>query len=103
MARLQNLWLALLRAIPKLIGNWGWRPPEWLARSGRSISTAVHFILADARRVAAVVLLLAATIAGTLWYRGRPTPHYVAYTVTEPPLTTYDYRNNPEIHPLHIE
>jgi hypothetical protein len=51
-----------------------------------------------------IAALAAVTAAGALtWYKLRPRPHYVEYTVTAPQLTEYDEKGISSIYPLTVE
>ena len=84
---LRALLVALLRA---LIGRWEWQPPSWLGWLAGRVQLAWRYLMADLKRAAAVLLVLVAMAGGWVWYKHRPVPHYVTYTVTAPGLTEYD-------------
>src|SRR5579872_7564069 len=77
---------AMSRVSTPVIGHWQWQPPAWLAWTGRRIATARRYLAADYRRAGAAAVLVAAAIGGWIWYRSRPVPHYVAYSVAAPGL-----------------
>src|SRR3954463_7203178 len=93
--------LANLRAIStNIFGEWKWQPPSWLVWVARHVAHAARFLFANPRRIAALLLLLAASVSGLIWYRNRPVPHYVAVTVTAPGLTEYGEKGISSIKPL---
>lgn len=100
LARLRALWAALLRAAAKLpaqisrlstpvVGHWDWQPPSWPLRIAGGLACGWRYLAADAKRAAIALLVLVGVIGGSVWYKGRPVPHYVTYTVTAPGLTEY--------------
>ena len=114
LATLRKLLAALQRATTKLpagiswlsaraIGRWEWQPPSWLGWIGRRLAQAGRYIAADARRAVIVLLVLVGAIGGWVWYKSRPVPHYVTYTVTAPGLTEYDEKGISSIKPLAIQ
>ena len=97
---LQALWASLLRVATTLasgfswltaraIGHWEWQPPYWLIWFGQHLLRGWRYLVADAKRVAIVLLVLFSAIGGWVWYRSRPVPHYVAFTISAPGLTDY--------------
>src|ERR1700722_7231822 len=114
LASLRLLWAALLRAVMKLtsgiswlsarvIGKWKWQPPSWAPWIGRRIAQGGHYVAADSRRAAVFVLVLMGAVGGLVWYRNRPVPHYVAYSVTGPGLTEYGDKGISSIKPLIVQ
>ena len=97
----------ILRFARKLIhtmfGHVQWQAPEWIRWTGAQVSGAVRFLRADRKRLlaAAVAFLLAA--GAIAWYKLRPRPHYVEYTVTAPKLTEYDENGISTIYPLAVD
>ncbi|HEX4999481.1 MAG TPA: alpha-2-macroglobulin [Terriglobia bacterium] len=89
--------------LSQVFGNVHWQAPEWLRWTGRQQVRAWRFLRADWRRLAALALAVTAAAAGLWWYKTRPQPHYVEYTVMAPVLTTYDENGKPEIHPLRVQ
>lgn len=94
--RLQHL-------LANVFGHWQWQPPSWLSWSGAHTAHAGRYVLADPRRIAAALLALAGLAGAVVWYKNRPIPHYVTYTVTAPELTEYSDRGISYIHPLDIQ
>jgi uncharacterized protein YfaS (alpha-2-macroglobulin family) len=72
----------------------------WL---GARAVLAWRYLIADWKRAAAVPVSLIAIVAGVHWYRTRPVPHYVEYTVTPPGLTVYNDNGIASIMPLTVE
>jgi alpha-2-macroglobulin len=114
LAGLRTLGTALLRAVlkvlaafvwltAKVIGRWQWQPPEWIRWIGRRFAQFARYLAADLKRAAAFLLLLLALGGGWYWYKTRPVPHYVTYTVTAPALTEWGDRGITSIKPLAIE
>src|ERR1017187_4321922 len=88
-------WAALARAAQKVpggiarvseraIGRWNWQPPAWLAWSRRRVAQAVCYVAADKKRAGIVLIALVGIAGGWLWYKSRPVPHYVTYTISAP-------------------
>ena len=86
----------------RVLGRWQWQPPSWLTWIGGRLARGWRYVAADARRAAAFALVLVAATGGWLWYKSRPVPHYVTYTVTAPGLTEYDDRGIFSIKPLAV-
>jgi uncharacterized protein YfaS (alpha-2-macroglobulin family) len=122
MTRMQAVRQVLLGLIGKLLvgvswfvtrvfGIFEWHPPAWISRLkqalGREIAgpwrEVVRFFRADWKRSAALALALAALLGGYLWYRSRPKPHYVEFTLTAPTLTEYGDNGISAISPLNIK
>ncbi|MCU1257342.1 MAG: alpha-2-macroglobulin family protein, partial [Bryobacterales bacterium] len=85
-----------------VIGNLEWHPPRWIGWSGQQFIRAWRYLVADRRRVAALLLALVSAMAGAVWYKTRPTPHYVNITLTPPGLTAYNDSGIAYIQPLKI-
>ena len=85
------------RLLVGVFGRWKWDTPGWLAWMDRRTRTGWRFVTANPKRASAAAALLVAAGAGYAWYASRPTPHYVAYRVHSPALTTYDDRGIPRI------
>lgn len=111
---LRTLGTALLRAVDKapaaiawlgarIIGRWKWEPPRWLAWAGHGIVRGGRHLAEDTRRTAVGAAILLAFIGGWVWYKNRPVPEYVTYTVTAPALTEWGDRGIVVIHPLAVE
>jgi uncharacterized protein YfaS (alpha-2-macroglobulin family) len=115
---MQTVWQTLLGFIGKLLvgiswvvthtlGEAEWHPPAWVRRVAPAIAgpwrKGVRFLAADWRRGVAVLLAAVALFAGYRWYRNRPRPHYVEFTVTAPALTEYGDNGVSAISPLKIE
>jgi hypothetical protein len=73
----------------RVVGNWEWQPPSWLAWVGALLSRGWRYLVTDFWRLAVVLLVLASAIGGWVWYKSRPVPHYARYTVNAPGLTEY--------------
>jgi uncharacterized protein YfaS (alpha-2-macroglobulin family) len=87
----------------RVLGRWSWQPPFWLAwLAGRSLQ-AWRWVVADAKRAAVAILLLLGAIGGGVWYKARPTPHYVTYTINAPGLTEYGEKGISSIKPLDVQ
>ena len=111
---LRAFWAALLRVATKLIagiswlgtrviGRWEWQPPAWLGWFGNRLAQAGRYIAADAKRAGLILLVLASMVGGWVWYKSRPVPHYVTFTVTAPGLTEYDEKGISSIKPLAVQ
>src|SRR5262245_24059784 len=92
-----------MRFLTGVFGRWNWQRPAWVAAAGRRIANALLYISADARRIGAGLLVSAGLASAWVWYATRPTPHYVTYTVTPPPLTEYNWNDTPIIQPATFE
>jgi uncharacterized protein YfaS (alpha-2-macroglobulin family) len=95
-----GFWESLRKLATAVIGQWQWQPPAWLGWTGRQCLRAWRFLLADWKRAAVLVLLLIGSAAGYRWYKTRPIPHYVEYTLAPPGLTGYDDNGIAMIRPL---
>ena len=83
--------LERLRAILQiLVGNWQWQPPAWIRWTAGRVRLGWRFSAADLRRLAVAALVLVSVAAGWIWYKNRPVPHCVTFTVTAPALTEYN-------------
>ena len=111
---LKAFWAALLRVAAqafagvkwlsaRVIGQWEWQPPAWIKWTGSRLRQGAGYIVADAKRAGVILLVLAGMIGGWVWYKSRPVPHYVTYTVTAPGLTEYDEKGISSIKPLAIQ
>ena len=118
MTRMQALWQVLLGVVGKVLvgvswfitrvfGVFEWHPPAWAAWIGQSIAEfwrqTARFVAEDRKRAGAALLALVALIGGYAWYRSRPKPHYVEFSVTAPALTEYDEKGIKTISPLDIQ
>src|SRR5437764_7073214 len=93
----------LLNLIAKIFGHVQWQAPEWIQWTGLQLRHAVRYLLADRKRLL-IASLAFVTVAGAFtWYKLRPRPHFVEYTVTAPKLTEYDEKGNPSIDPLMVD
>jgi uncharacterized protein YfaS (alpha-2-macroglobulin family) len=96
----------LLKHIRNLVltifGRWHWEAPAWIGAAGRGSGKAWRWLIADRRRLAAAVLAVVALCGGTVWYKLRPRPHYVDYTITAPELTEYNEKGISAIHPMQV-
>jgi uncharacterized protein YfaS (alpha-2-macroglobulin family) len=86
-----------------LFGHWQWESPAWIKWVGAQFAVFRRFLAADRKRAAALVVLLVAVGGASAWYVTRPKPDYVAYTVTPPPLTTYDEMGIQHINSMRIQ
>ena len=87
----------------RVIGRWEWQPPAWVLWAGRRVAQGWSYLAADARRAAAAVLVLIGVTGGWIWYRHRPVPHYVSYTITAPGLTEYGDKGISSVKPLVVQ
>jgi hypothetical protein len=87
----------------QVLGQWQWQRPVWIDWSGRQLGRGWRFATADATRISIAVAALTALNAAGIWYKTRPTPHYVQYKVTPPELTEYDEKGISHIYPLTVE
>src|SRR5579872_1247486 len=85
------------------VGKWQWQPPSWILWIARRLAVAGRFLAADVRRMAAAVFLVFVAAAGGLWYKTRPIPHYVTFTITPPALTEYCNTGICVINPLIVQ
>ena len=107
-------WAALARAAQKVpggvarvseraIGRWNWQPPAWLAWSGRRVAQSGRYLAADKKRAGIALIALVGIAGGWLWYKSRPVPHYVTYTISAPGLTEYGDKGISSIKPLAVK
>ncbi|HXS96471.1 MAG TPA: alpha-2-macroglobulin [Candidatus Limnocylindrales bacterium] len=94
---------SIRKFLTAVFGSWGWEPPAWILTAGRGVSRAWRFLASDWRRASAATLLLLAVAGGLVWYKSRPKPHYVTYSVTAPELTEYNEKGISSIKPLQVE
>src|SRR5580704_2197775 len=100
---LSTLWSALTRFSVHLIGRWQWQPPGWIATLRGHIAAPWRYAAAEPKRAAFVLLGLLSLVGGYVWYQHRPIPNFLEYTVTAPPLTTYDDNGIAAIQPLKVD
>ena len=103
MGFLRAFWSGFSRFTFLLIGRWHWQLPGWIAVLRRQLETFWRSAIAEPKRAVAVQLGLLGLLGGYVWYRHRPEPNFVQYTVTAPPLTTYDDNGIASIQPLKID
>ena len=90
------------RLLVGVFGRWKWEAPGWLAWMDRRARSGWRFSTANPKRASAAAALLVAAGAGYAWYASRPKPHYVAYRVHSPALTTYNDSGIPRIKSMAI-
>jgi alpha-2-macroglobulin len=88
--------------IHKVFGHVQWQMPAWIPWTARHLRDAVRYLTADRRRLLAAALVFVTATGALAWYKLRPRPHYVAYTVTVPKLTEYDENGIASISPLTV-
>jgi uncharacterized protein YfaS (alpha-2-macroglobulin family) len=88
--------------LTKIFGRWHWEAPDWVPSARRRAGHTRDWLIADPKRLPAIGVLLVGTIAGAVWYKTRPRPHYVEYAVTAPALTEYNEKGISAIHPLQV-
>ena len=94
---------SVLKLIHKVFGQVQWQAPEWIRWTGLQFRGAARYLIADRKRLM-IAALAVVTAAGALaWYKLRPRPHYVEYTVTAPKLTEYDEKGISSIYPLRVD
>ncbi len=93
----------LLKAIHKVFGQVQWQAPEWIRWTGVRFRNAVRYLFADRKRLMIAALALVTAAGAVTWYKLRPRPHYVEYTVTAPQLTEYDEKGISSIYPLAVD
>jgi uncharacterized protein YfaS (alpha-2-macroglobulin family) len=103
MRYLQALRAALAWIASRLFGHVQWQPPTWMRFSAARTRDAARYFAADIRRVAIGVVVLASIAGAYVWYKSRPIPHYVTFTVTAPALTEYNDKGISVIHPIAVE
>jgi len=94
LARLRASWGRAARAV---FGDVSWQPPTWWVRSSaatqRTGTATLTAVRANPRFASAILLAIAVVIAGAWygwhWYRSRPKPIEVGFTVMAPPVTCY--------------
>jgi uncharacterized protein YfaS (alpha-2-macroglobulin family) len=89
--------------IRKVFGQMQWQAPEWIHWTGLQFRNGIRYLMADRKRILIAALVLVVAAGGMTWYKIRPRPHYVEYTVTAPELTEYDENGISSIHPLMVE
>jgi len=87
----------------KLFGRWQWQAPAWIRWAGDQWARFTRYVAADRKRAAGLLLVLIAASGALAWYVTRPKPDYVEYTVSPPPLTTYDEMGVQHIYPMRID
>src|SRR5947209_2348173 len=114
MARIYAGWGALVRLLAVLltgiswltahaIGRWQWQAPAWLAWIGHQLGRSRRYLAADPKRAGILLLALASVSGGYIWYKNRPKPHFVEYTITAPALTEYNDSGIASIKSLKID
>src|SRR5262249_16300378 len=100
---LRGLGATLLGAAAKVTGRLPWQPAFWLGWVGRRLARVWRFLIADVKRWATVLVLVLGAIGGWAWYKSRPVPHYVTFTVTAPALTEYNEKGISSIKTLDVK
>jgi uncharacterized protein YfaS (alpha-2-macroglobulin family) len=77
----------------KVTGSLQWEPPQWPGVVGRFLQRWWLYLF-----IGLVILA-----AGVAWYKLRPVPHYVEYTITQPGLTQYGDNGISSIKPLVVD
>jgi len=90
-------WLSL-----QAFGLWQWEAPPWILWLRKQSGRSKRAIVSHPKHAALAALVLIAAAAGYAWYVTRPQPHYVTYSVANPPLTTYDDKGKQHILPLKV-
>jgi hypothetical protein len=99
-----NRFLMFLRnLLPQVFGQVQWQMPAWIPWTDRQLRSGVRYLAADRKRLVAATLVLLAAGGALAWYKLRPRPEYVAYTITAPKLTEYDDNGVSTIYPLSID
>ena len=93
----------LLKAIHKVFGQVRWQAPEWIQWTGLQVGNAVRYLRADRKRLIIAALVFAAAAGALTWYKLRPRPHYVEYSVTAPKVTEYDENGVASIDSLTVD
>src|SRR5512132_3396315 len=101
-AWLPTLWRGTVWLVVRVLGHWHWDAPGWVTWSRAQSGRGWRYLGAKPWRGAVVAVVVAATAAGAVWYKLRPKPHYVGYTVNEPGLTEYDEKGISSIKVLTI-
>ena len=102
-AQLTTGWAGVSRFVQKIFGRFEWQPPAWLAWTASQLARAGRYLAADAKRAGVALLLLLSMAGGLVWYKTRPVPHYVTYTIEAPALTEYGDKGISSIHPLAVQ
>src|SRR5947209_9492171 len=100
---LRSLRTGASRVASLVIGNWQWQPPAWALTTHQYAGRGRRYLAADWRRWALLLLVLVCAAGGYRWYKTRPVPHYVAYSVTPPALTTYTDNGSTVIQPMMVQ
>lgn len=85
-----------------LFGRWQWEAPAWLRTVGTRIAAGWRYVRSHRTVSIGGGLFLVAVAAGLVYVLTRPTPHYVAYVVNPPELTTYNDNGTISIKPMSI-
>jgi len=99
-----RIWSLILAYLIAIFGNWRWQPPRWLVLFKEGLTNLINN--AKAKPLAStgiLVLLLGLTVAswyGFEWWKSRPQPVLIDFTVTEPERTAIEKEAKP--HPLVI-
>jgi uncharacterized protein YfaS (alpha-2-macroglobulin family) len=101
-AWLRTLWRGVVWLVVRVLGHWHWDAPTWVTWSRAQSARGGRYLAAKPWRGAVVAVVVAAAVAGVGWYKLRPKPHYVGYTVNEPGLTEYDEKGISSIKVLTI-
>jgi hypothetical protein len=101
-AWLRTLWRGVVWLVVRVLGHWHWDAPAWVTWSRAQSGRGWRYLGAKPWRGAVVAVVVAAAVAGAVWYKLRPKPHYVGYTVNEPGLTEYDEKGISSIKVLTI-
>ena len=86
-----------------IFGHWQWESPAWFKWVGLQWSRFTGYLAADRKRIAGLLVLLIAAGTAFAWYELRPRPDYVEYSVSPPPLTTYDEMGIQHIRPMRVD
>ena len=86
-----------------LFGHWQWESPAWIRWVGVQFNRFTRYLAADRKRAAGLLILVIAAGGGFAWYETRPKPNYVEYSVSPPPLTTYDDMGVQHIKPMRVQ
>jgi uncharacterized protein YfaS (alpha-2-macroglobulin family) len=95
-----RVWGGLAWLLARLVGRVQWQPPAWGTWTGARLGRGARHLRGHPAQAAGLVALVAAAGYGLYWYRHLPKPHYVAYAVEAPGLTTYDDTGIASIKPL---
>ena len=81
-----------------VLGELSWDAPPWARWTGGKVATGARAVAARPALSGAAVLLLAAIAAGGVygykWWQARPKPVEVKFTVTNPPRTPLENRDD---------